>query len=91
LEFHELGKRHNARFERDRSHAALVAMVLANCNRNPKDTPQPYTIADFMPGGRKPGDSHKPTGVMTDEEMCAKARQINALFGGVERPPRKAG
>lgn len=30
--------------------AALVCMVLANCHRNPEKRPEPFTVADFMPG-----------------------------------------
>lgn len=42
-------ERRNADVERQDYHAALICAVLANINRDPKRTLQPYSPSDFMP------------------------------------------
>ena len=58
-----------------------ICSVIANCNRDPKTKPEPFTASDFMP----PSMVHKePYREPTREEMLAAMRELNAQFGGTE-------
>ena len=49
---HALRTAHEAAERRIDARFALVCAVLANVNRDPKRSPQPYAVEDFMPGQR---------------------------------------
>jgi len=54
---------------------AMLACLIANCNRDSKSHPEPFQITDFMPSTEEkeaPGW----------EDLLQKVKQINTTFGG---------
>ena len=72
-------KRLDKRQEREDYHAALVASVIAEANRNPKKRHKPYTPVDFMPKKQKKAAVPK-----TADQMIEMFRLWNASVGGKE-------
>jgi len=62
--------------DRDFLRAGIVAATIANVHRGPNQ--DPFTPADFMPGGRQPEQ-------MDGEKMLEKIRAVNAALGGTEK------
>lgn len=63
------------RVDREYIYAGIVASTIANCNRDPKKHPQPFSPLDFTP-------IKKPTLSVEEEEQ-----QMAAMFAAVGAKP----
>lgn len=65
---------------RDRAamfNAAMICATLANCHRDPKKKPEPFSPADWMPAAPPP-----PKPELTAAQVAAKGR---AAMGGLQK------
>ena len=64
------------RRDMDAARTGLLCAVMANCHRDPKKRPRPFTPKDFMPrqGAQK----------QTPEQMLAAVKAWNGMMGGAE-------
>lgn len=64
-------------------HAATIATLIANANRNSKKQPKPFRVQDFLLS-----ETAKQSGPKTPDQLLAIAEIANAALGGVDvRPP----
>ena len=70
----------------DQRHGILTS-TLANVNRNPQKTPEPYTLRDFIPWMRVRGKQDAPVLKADPEEQSALVKRT--LFGGALRMLKK--
>ena len=61
--------------KRDEIHAAMIAMVIANANRDEKKKPNPFTIEDFLLNFDEEEDRPNP------EALLAKLQQAGFFHG----------
>ena len=59
--------------------AAIVASIIAECNRDTKKRQRPFVPGDFMYSKKKKKDR------MTAESMLKTVEEMNKLFGGKDK------
>ncbi len=62
--------------ERADLRSGIVAATVANCNRDPKQRPQPFSPLDFMPYSKEPAEEQ------TMEDQIAAAQMITEACRG---------
>lgn len=67
--------------ERGDLQAGIVASTIANVHRDSKKQKKPFEPQDFMPDFEAAGQKKQGR---TMDQLLAKVRQLNALFGGKE-------
>jgi hypothetical protein len=80
-QFAALSDRHDDRNQRDEFYSANVASIIANCHRDEKSRPKPYTPKDFMPSYAAEEEAQATPGDMSPDAILT---YLKAAF-----PPRE--
>lgn len=62
-------------WKRQDQHAALVACLIANANRDPKKKRQPFKIEDFMPGEKPEQSPEQQAAILMFASRASKLRR----------------